>query len=88
MKSRDIILEEISRLSKIECDTKSKRIELEKQLLMLYDEHTQYIEKPENGVLVGRMYWTEKFKDEDGEYVDVQRSQILRRDRQWICEFR
>jgi len=74
---------------------KSEILKLEKEDILLCDEHQRFEEKYEDVIiskrpkkieskLIGRIYWTEEFKDEDtNQSVFIDRSQIVRVNGVW-----
>lgn len=70
-----------------------KNLELERKSILLSDDVQQYKEqirttgrgKNKKQYLEGRIYWMEKFKDEDTKKVfEMQRSRAVRIDGEWI----
>jgi hypothetical protein len=70
-----------------------KNLELERKSYLLSDNKQQYKEqirttgrgKNKKTYLEGRIYWIDKFKDEDtGKTIDIERSRAVRIDGEWI----
>lgn len=76
-------------------DLRNQYVLLNRQLLMLCDEHCQYVVKKETfgrgknkkTALIGRLHWKEDFKDEDtGEVMTIERSQPVTNNGEWIVD--
>ena len=74
-----------------------ENIKLQEQDLLLTDDVQQFKEEVEEWPhgdrrkkqmvkkLIGRVYWIEKFEDEDtGQWVEIQRKKVVRIDGEWV----